>query len=79
MHYIGVDYHKRYSYLVVKNEEGQVEGRGSVSNTKEEFQGFGGWRLRPKAELREQYMRLEVGWSWLAYWFVVLWLLLVYN
>ena len=40
MHYIGVDYHKRYSYIVVKNEEGQVQGRGSVSNTKEEFQEF---------------------------------------
>jgi transposase len=40
MHYIGVDYHKRYSYIVVKNEDGEVEERGSVSNTKEEIRQF---------------------------------------
>jgi hypothetical protein len=40
MHYIGVDYHKRYSYIVVKDEEGRVERRGAVSNTKEELQNF---------------------------------------
>ena len=33
MNYIGVDYHKKYSYMVVKNEDGQVEGRGTVNNT----------------------------------------------
>jgi len=37
MHYIGVDYHKKYSYVVVKNREGKVEQRGTVNNTKEEF------------------------------------------
>ena len=40
MHYIGVDYHKRYSYIVVKNEDGEVEVRDSVSNTKEEIRQF---------------------------------------
>lgn len=40
MHFIGVDYHKRYSYLVVKDWEGKVERRGKVSNTKEEFRNF---------------------------------------
>ncbi len=30
MHYIGVDYYKRYSYIVVKNEDGEVERRGSA-------------------------------------------------
>ena len=40
MNYIGVDYHKKYSYLVVKDEEGHVEGRGTVNNTKEEVQRF---------------------------------------
>lgn len=39
MHYIGVDYHKRYSYLVVKDDQGQVKQRGSVNNDKE---GVGG-------------------------------------
>ena len=37
MHYIGVDYHKKYSYVVVKDREGKVEQRGKVNNTKEEF------------------------------------------
>ena len=37
MHYIGVDYHKKYSYVVVKDREGKVEQRCTVNNTKEEF------------------------------------------
>ena len=40
MHYIGVDYHKRYSYIVVKNEKGEAEAKGLVSNTKEEVRQF---------------------------------------
>lgn len=37
MHYIGVDYHKKYSYVVVKDKDGKVERRGKVNNSKEEF------------------------------------------
>jgi transposase len=40
VNYVGVDYHKKYSYIVVKNEDGHVEGRGTVNNTKEEVQQF---------------------------------------
>jgi transposase len=40
VNYVGVDYHKKYSYMVVKNEDGHVEGRGTVNNTKEEVQQF---------------------------------------
>ena len=40
MRYIGVDYHKRYSYIVVKDEEGRLERRGSVPNEKGELQRF---------------------------------------
>jgi transposase len=40
MHYIGVDYHKKYSYIVVKDRDGKVETRGSVNNNKEEIQHF---------------------------------------
>ena len=40
MHYIGVDYHKRYSYIVIKNLDGRVERKGSVSNEKGEIQRF---------------------------------------
>jgi len=38
VHYIGVDYHKKYSYVVVKDKEGKVERRSKVNNTREEFQ-----------------------------------------
>ena len=40
MNYIGIDYHKKYSYIVVKNREGNIEGRGTVNNNKEEIQQF---------------------------------------
>lgn len=43
MYHIGVDYHKRYSYLVVKDDQGLVKQRGSISNNKEELEKF----LRP--------------------------------
>ena len=37
MHYIGMDYHKKYSYVVVKDKEGKVGRRGRVNKSKEEF------------------------------------------
>lgn len=40
MHYIGVDYHKRYLYIVVKDRDGKVERRGTMNNSREEFQRF---------------------------------------
>lgn len=40
MHYIGVDYHKRYSYIVVKDRDGNVERRGTVNNSREELWQF---------------------------------------
>jgi hypothetical protein len=40
MHYIGVDYHKKYSYVVVKDEQGRREQKGMVNNIKEEFENF---------------------------------------
>ncbi len=40
MHYIGIDYHKRYSYIVIKNEKGEVEYRGAIENTREAFEGL---------------------------------------
>lgn len=40
MHYIGVDYLERYSYIVVKDGEGQLERRGTVNNNIEEPQHF---------------------------------------
>jgi len=43
MHYIGVDYHKKYSYIVVKDEQGRREQKGTVNNNRQEFERF----LRP--------------------------------
>jgi len=40
MHYIGVNYHKKYSYVVVKDKDGKVGRRGKVNNRREEFRQF---------------------------------------
>lgn len=32
-----MDYHKKYSYVVVKDKDGKVERRGKVNNNKKEF------------------------------------------
>ena len=40
MNYIGIDYHKKYSYIVVKSDDGHIEGKGMVNNTREEVQRF---------------------------------------
>lgn len=37
MYYIGADYHKKYSYVVLKDREGKVERAGEVNNTIEKF------------------------------------------
>lgn len=43
MYYIGVDYHKRYSYLVIKDEQGKLIEKGSILNSREDYEVF----LRP--------------------------------
>jgi transposase len=40
MYYAGVDYHKRYSYIVIKDGHGRRVHKGMVDNTKEEFHKF---------------------------------------
>ena len=40
MYYLGVDCHKRLSYVTALNEEGQVVFKGALSNTKEDFAGL---------------------------------------
>ena len=57
MHYIGVDYHKKYSYLVVKDKEGKVERRGTVNNSKDDFQGF----LSLTGKAKRSWRRPETG------------------
>ena len=38
--YIGVDYHKGYSYMTVMDETGKICGQGQVSNRPEEIRDF---------------------------------------
>ncbi|MDD4794407.1 MAG: hypothetical protein PHU18_04065, partial [Dehalococcoidales bacterium] len=38
MYYIGVDYHKKYSYMVVKDQEGNLKDKGTVNNLQEEVE-----------------------------------------
>jgi len=64
MHYIGIDYHKRYSYIVVKDEEGQVERKGVVGNTKEELQHFLG-PYRPGMAVLEATRNWGLLYDWL--------------
>lgn len=40
MHYVGVDYQKKYSCTGVKDEQGIKVRKGVLNNTKEEFQRF---------------------------------------
>ena len=40
MHYIGVDYHKKCCYVIVKDKEGRVERRETVNSSREEIQQF---------------------------------------
>jgi transposase len=40
MNYVGVDYHKKYSYIVIKNKDGRILGKSTVNNTREEIQQF---------------------------------------
>ena len=62
MHYIGIDYHKKYSYIVVKDEEGRVERRGTVGNTREEILNFVEPHL-PGIAVLEAPLLLEAGWT----------------
>lgn len=40
MHYLGVDYHKRFSYCTLMDEKGKVVKRGKVYNNKEDLKRF---------------------------------------
>jgi len=38
--YVGVDYHKGYSYMTVMDETGSICGQGQVSNQPEAIKDF---------------------------------------
>jgi len=39
MQYIGVDYHKRYSYLVIKDEQGKMKRKSKCLSGFRSFSG----------------------------------------
>ena len=51
MYYIGVDYHKKYWYLVVKDEGGALQRKGEVKNDRKELRQFLGSYGEGKAAL----------------------------
>ena len=40
MQYVGVDYHKRFSYLIIMDEKGNIVKEGKINNTKESLNRF---------------------------------------
>jgi len=40
MQYIGVDQHKKFSYIVVMDEKGRIVKEGKVVNDREELKAF---------------------------------------
>ncbi len=38
--YVGVDYHKKYSYMTAMNETGEVVREGKVENNKDAVKNF---------------------------------------
>jgi len=64
VHYIGVDYHKQYSYVVVKDAGGRVERKGTVPNSREELQNFLG-PYRPGTAVLEATRNWGLMYDWL--------------
>jgi transposase len=58
MHYVGVDYHKRSSYVTVVDERGKLVRQGQVANDKDALAAF----LRPNGD--ETAAVLEAGRNW---------------
>jgi len=60
MNYVGIDYHKKFSYVTVLNEEGGVIKKGRIDNDSESveavFEGLEG----------ENKVVMEAGWNTLA-------------
>lgn len=58
MYYLGIDCHKRFSYVTALNEAGQVKFKGKIGNSREDFQallsGFG----------EECKATIETGYDW---------------
>ncbi|MFQ5866457.1 MAG: hypothetical protein ACE5IT_00495 [bacterium] len=62
MQYMGVDNHKRFSYIVVTNRKGNVVKEDKVPNTREALGRF----LNNPHQDRNSYAVLETGRNWTA-------------
>lgn len=65
MQYVGVDHHKRFSYLSIMNERGTIVKEGRVSNTKEALKRFLGSSEEPKSAVLEAGRNWTVMHDWL--------------
>ena len=65
MQYVGVDHHKKFSYLSVMDEEGIVVKEGRVGNTKKALKRFLGDSEEPKSAVLEAGRNWTVMHDWL--------------
>jgi transposase len=64
-YHIGVDYHKKYSYIVVKDTQGQVLRSGQVINTKQSVKNFLGPFCKEGHAVVEATRNWQVIYDWL--------------
>ena len=65
MEYIGVDHHKKFSYLAMMDEKGKVIKEGRINNDVESLKRFIGKREEPKAAVLEAGRNWTVMHDWL--------------
>jgi len=65
MQYVGVDHHKKFSYMSIMNEEGIVVKEGRVNNTQEALKRFFGNSDEPKKAVLEAGRNWTVMHDWL--------------
>jgi transposase len=65
MHYVGVDYHKRTSYLTVVDERGKVVKEGQIANSQEALAAFLDGTVEEAAAVLEAGRNWPVMYDWL--------------
>ena len=65
MHYVGVDYHKRSSFVTVIDEQGRVVKQANLANTKEAVAAFLDGRTEDTAAVLEAGRNWPVMYDWL--------------
>jgi transposase len=65
MHYVGVDYHKRSSYVTVMDERGKVVKEGQIANTRESMAAFLDGRAQGASAVLEAGRNWPVMYDWL--------------